>query len=800
MRKWTTSLLLISILYALLFGRTVQVQAQEDDEAIAVVMQEEQKLPEEIASVETVDENEAYAYEAAAPEWIYLETEYVNPLCPKEAEVLPEGILDEEAAGQYAAAPEDAYLTLEDIGAYLRQCCKNRDTSVQFVYVVKGVPTKAVFDELIAETFRHTGGSTEGDYLKYQVASYRGELRGYYDSDLKAYVCTFGYTFSWYTDAAQEAKMDAEVGAVLQNLKLSGKSDYQKAKEIYGYITSNVTYDYTNLNDDSYKLKYSAYAALINKTAVCQGYANLLYRMLLECGIDCRIVSGIGNGGPHAWNIVRLNGQYYCADATWDKKSFIYFLKGEANFDDHQPEEQFLTAEFRSSYSFADVDYVPTAEDLNTIVMLAAPVITSVEGDFEGVTVEWNAVEGAEAYRVYCYSSEGEWIALGDTDKLQYTIKTLPIGGDYIFAVQCVSADGKKITGSRDDKGTSYHYEIFIPKPTYKLTNIVGGKRLTLSCETAKGQIYCSKTPDFSDTVKIVENGAYVNYVNYVGSVYLKVGREGYYSEVEEVVLNPSQVKAITVTVEGGRITLKTTTAGASIWYTLDGTKPSVTTGGNCTNAILLTNDSQGSIPICGTVNLKAVAVKKGYRNSAAVDKTISVAPEMSVLTVENSMNGVVLSWTKSEQAQGYIVYRKEPNGKYVTLSKPASADVLSYKDATAVEGKTYIYAIRAYYDTLKSDYEPVEMEVKAPVVKVSAKQTEKGIALIWDRVAGVEGYRIYRKEAGGKYAVIKKITKGETVTYTDTTAEAGKTYYYAVRAGIGDIYSEYIACSIAVK
>ena len=63
-------------------------------------------------------------------------------------------------------------------------------------------------------------------------------------------------------------------------------------------------------------LKYTAYAAMINKTAVCQGYASLLYRLLLECGVDCRVVTGYGNGGRHAWNIVEVDGKYYNVAGT----------------------------------------------------------------------------------------------------------------------------------------------------------------------------------------------------------------------------------------------------------------------------------------------------------------------------------------------------------------------------------------------------------------------------------------------------------------------------------------------------
>lgn len=68
---------------------------------------------------------------------------------------------------------------------------------------------------------------------------------------------------------------------------MSGKNDYENTKAIYDYLCQNITYGNDNLNDDTYLLKYTAYAALINKTAVCQGYAVLLYRLLLEEGIPC---------------------------------------------------------------------------------------------------------------------------------------------------------------------------------------------------------------------------------------------------------------------------------------------------------------------------------------------------------------------------------------------------------------------------------------------------------------------------------------------------------------------------------
>ena len=144
----------------------------------------------------------------------------------------------------------------------------------------------------------------------------------------------------------------------MKSLDLSNKTDYQKVKAIYDYICSNVTYDHDNLNDESYSLKYTAYAALINKTAVCQGYASLFYRLALDTGVDTRVISGEA-GGPHAWNIVKLNGKYYNLDSTWDagRSTYAYFLKNTNDFDDHVRDNDYQSNEFIEEYPMWDESY-----------------------------------------------------------------------------------------------------------------------------------------------------------------------------------------------------------------------------------------------------------------------------------------------------------------------------------------------------------------------------------------------------------------------------------------------------------
>ena len=62
----------------------------------------------------------------------------------------------------------------------------------------------------------------------------------------------------------------------------------------------------------------SAYGAIVDGYAKCDGYARAYQYLLSQFGIQSFIVSGEGKGGPHAWNLVNLDGEWYYTDVTWD--------------------------------------------------------------------------------------------------------------------------------------------------------------------------------------------------------------------------------------------------------------------------------------------------------------------------------------------------------------------------------------------------------------------------------------------------------------------------------------------------
>ncbi|MBR5323088.1 MAG: hypothetical protein IKU48_06045 [Clostridia bacterium] len=92
-----------------------------------------------------------------------------------------------------------------------------------------------------------------------------------------------------------------------------GMSEYEISLLIHDAVVNHVEYDEEFAADNI----YNAYGALIGKKAVCEGYAELYQYLLYLCGIQSHAVTGKANG-DHMWNLVRIDGEYYMTDTTWD--------------------------------------------------------------------------------------------------------------------------------------------------------------------------------------------------------------------------------------------------------------------------------------------------------------------------------------------------------------------------------------------------------------------------------------------------------------------------------------------------
>jgi len=95
-------------------------------------------------------------------------------------------------------------------------------------------------------------------------------------------------------------------------------SDYEKALFIHDSIINSAVYDLDGRDSDLNGPWDTAYGCLVEHKAVCRGYS-CAYKLIMDkLGIECGIVSGFGKTGNHAWNYIKLEGNYYWADLTWD--------------------------------------------------------------------------------------------------------------------------------------------------------------------------------------------------------------------------------------------------------------------------------------------------------------------------------------------------------------------------------------------------------------------------------------------------------------------------------------------------
>lgn len=129
---------------------------------------------------------------------------------------------------------------------------------------------------------------------------------------------------------ARHSQIELEVENILDGAK-GFTDDYDKVKYVYETVIYHTEY---NLDASDNQNMYSVF---VNRESVCQGYAKAVQYLLERMGVECTLVFGtVENGEGHAWNLVKVNGNYYYVDATWGDPS--YQLEQKEPSDEYFPE------------------------------------------------------------------------------------------------------------------------------------------------------------------------------------------------------------------------------------------------------------------------------------------------------------------------------------------------------------------------------------------------------------------------------------------------------------------------------
>lgn len=127
---------------------------------------------------------------------------------------------------------------------------------------------------------------------------------------------TVAPTYDTTLPADAQAQFDAAVTQALAQVD-AGMDDVEKALALHDYLAVHCGYNWAvaaGNPEEAPDTVYSAYGALVEGDAVCQGYA-LAYRLLLE---EAGIPSAMLTSANHMWNLVQLGGDWYHVDVTWD--------------------------------------------------------------------------------------------------------------------------------------------------------------------------------------------------------------------------------------------------------------------------------------------------------------------------------------------------------------------------------------------------------------------------------------------------------------------------------------------------
>ena len=747
--------------------------------------------------------------------------EYVNPLYADALGAETSGWSQLKTSIQWVAdvqtVADEPYLTeAETVKELQRQMIAREESITINVRVPSGADLQKKIAACWQDALAHTSeNGSAGDYLRWQYAGYKWKASRSNGTDWKVtFTAATGRPSIWYSNKEQEQQLTSYIqSTILPQLALDGKTTYQKVKAIYDWITRNVRYDKENKDDSSYYLKYTAYAAAINKKAVCQGYTNLFYRLANDAGIDCRIITG----GDHAWNIVRMDdGKYYCMDATYDegRSSYSYFLKGWPEFSKtHRPQTDPQNTPYWTAYEskMSDTDYnaapvVPKPTVPANVTLGDAKVVTG------GIQVTWNETDGAAKYKVYRKDAANTvWKVIAIVTGTSYVDKSAAAGVTYSYTVRGVGADGELSPGF-DRTGVS----ATIPKPTAPANVtlgdakvVTGGIQVTWNEAdgAAKYKVY---RKDAANTVwrviATVTGTSYVDKSAAAGVTYSYTVRgvdadgelsPGYdRTGVSATIPKPTTPANVTLG------SAKVVSGGIQVtWQQADGAvkykvyrKDAMNTVWKVIATVTGTSyvDKSAAAGVTYSYTVRGVdadgELSPGF-DRTGVSATISAPTNVKLVGAKAVNGGIQVTWQQANGAVKYKVYRKDTaNTDWKVIATVSSA---SYVDRTTKIGTKYTYTVRgvaADGKTLSPGYDKTGVSATAAPANVtmgSAKAVNSGIQVTWQRAEDAAKYRVYRKDAAN--TGWKAIATVSDTSYVDKTAKIGTKYTYTVRGVAAD-------------
>lgn len=431
------------------------------------------------------------------------------------------------------------------------------------------------------------------------------------------------------------------------------------------------------------------------------------------------------------------------------------------------------------------------------------------------VTLTWKKVSQAEGYLIYRKDSEdGKYNQIGKVTSgktLTYTDTVKSNNKTYTYKIQAYNTNnGKQGVGAYSSTksaktlakakitGITSSNEDML-KISWK--KVSGAKGYTISRSTSKNSGYkkidtvTGKTSYTDDTVK-----AGKTYYYKVEAYNVNSGTKGYGGASDAVAGKTAKRTKITSIVSANEktLTIKWNKITGAYGYRIkrstdeDGTYKVVKTikSGN-TTSYKDTSVKAGKTYYYTVETMVKTGDNICYSGDSASMEGRTAKKAKIKYAVSNGSNQIEVNWGAMRGAYGYRIKRStSKNGTYKVVATLKGKNNTTYQDKKLKTAKTYYYKIETINKVNgKKGYSGNSAAVSAKTLKTTSITAVKAtgstsVRLEWKAVDGASGYQIYRstsKDSG--YKKVGQVKGKNTKKYEDKTLEAGKTYYYQVRA-----------------
>ena len=168
----------------------------------------------------------------------------------------------------------------------------------------------------------------------------------YYDLDEVTYI-TYEFTTTEKELIEEKQRFNSVIDSILRDAPMYS-SEYERELYANNYLIDNCVYDEEAADDhEVIAHENDAYGAIVDGKAVCEGYSRAFQLLCNKMGLDCVCIAGIADEIGHEWNCVKVDGEWYQVDVTWNDHETPACVNDYLNltdaqmYADHKPDATF---------------------------------------------------------------------------------------------------------------------------------------------------------------------------------------------------------------------------------------------------------------------------------------------------------------------------------------------------------------------------------------------------------------------------------------------------------------------------